>query len=110
MMLVVRKLLSNMHKSRRHLLFAVSFGCAVTFISWLMSSPNSSLHSPSSLASQLFSGLQIAATFLAIILSGNAHGGSSGERIYWVLVFAQWLIVGFGLSALFRLRGHHEAS
>jgi hypothetical protein len=44
------------------------------------------------------------ASFLAMLLSGNAHGGSSGENIYWVLVFVQWLLVGFGLAAVLRLR------
>jgi hypothetical protein len=93
-----------MRKPGLQLLFAVGFGCAITLVSWLMISPDSSLHSPSSVASELFSGLQIVATFLVIVLSGNAHGGASGEKIYWVLVFAQWLLVGFGLSALLRLR------
>ncbi len=93
-----------MRRPGLQLLFAVGFGCAVTLVSWLMISPDSSLHAPSSVASEVFSGLQIAATFLAIILSGNVHGGASGEKIYWALVFAQWLLVGFGLSALFRLR------
>lgn len=97
-------------KSKSAFIFAPCFACAVTVVSWLMISPDSFLHSPSSLASQLFSALQLAATFLATVLSGNVHGGSSGEAVYWALVFAQWLIVGFGLFALFRRRGHHEAS
>jgi hypothetical protein len=93
-----------MLRSRLQLLFATSFGCAVTLVSWLMVSPQSSLHSPSSAVREVFGGLQIAATFLAMLLSGNAHGGSDAEKIYWVLVFVQWLVVGIGVSVLFRLR------
>lgn len=53
--------------------------------------------------------IHIVPMILAILISGNAHGGSEGEVIYWILIFGQWFIVGFGLSFLFGMfRGHTQ--
>lgn len=40
--------------------------------------------------------VQIIPTILAMMLSGNVHGG--GAATYWGLVFAQWFVIGFGVS------------
>jgi hypothetical protein len=99
-----------MRKIRFHLAFALCFGAAVAVLSWLLISPGSPIESSSRAIKSFFGIIQIVATFLAAILSGNVHGGSAGERIYWVLVFAQWFTVGLVISFLFRLRGHNDAA
>ena len=99
-----------MHRFRFNVLFGLSFGALVAAVSRLLISPASPVESSSGAVKGFFGMIQIVATFLAILLSGNVHGGSGGEAIYWVLVFVQWFVVGLGLSALFRLRGHRDAS
>lgn len=99
-----------MHRFRFNLLFGLSFGAVVAAVSWLLISPASPVESSSTALKGGFVMTQMVATFLAILLSGNVHGGSGGEAIYWVLVFAQWFVVGLGVSALFRLRGHRDAA
>jgi hypothetical protein len=99
-----------MRKFRFHLVFAFCFGVIVVVLSWLLISPDSPVESSSDSLKEFLGLIQIVATFLAIILSGNVHGGSEGETIYWMLVFAQWFIVGLGLSFLFRLRGRNDVA
>ena len=79
-------------------------------MSWLLVSPASPIASFSEILTELFVAVQIPATLLAILLGGNVHGGRWGETIYWLLVFLQWSMAGFGLSALFKLRGQNRAA
>jgi hypothetical protein len=83
-----------------YFILALCFGAAVTTISWLLLHPDSPVQSSSPAVLNLVSGLQIIPTFIAIILSGNAHGGSNSDVIYWVLVFCQWSVVGLALSLI----------
>jgi hypothetical protein len=82
------------------LIIALCFGAAVTILSWLLIYPASPVQTSSSAVLNLISGLQIVPTIIAIILSGNIHGGSNGDIIYWILVFGQWSILGLVLSLL----------
>jgi len=85
----------------RTLNFGCCFGVLAASTSWLVISPNSSCHSVGGIADFL-SIVQLPATFLATVLSGNAHGGAAGELIYWLLVLLGWSIVGFAVAAVFR--------
>ncbi len=71
-------------------------------LSWLMISPLSPVRSSFEGLTEFFSIAQICATFLAILLSGNVHGGTNAGIIYWLLVFVQWSGIGWGISALVR--------
>jgi len=90
-----------MQKFRFHLVFALCSGVFIALLSWLLISPSSPLESSSVALKNFFAFINIIATFLAIIFSGNIHGGSIGEIIYWILVFSQWFAVGFGLPFFF---------
>ena len=70
--------------------------------SWFIISPNSPVHSVGGGVAGFFSVVQLPATFLAILFSGNVHGGAVGERIYWLFVFLEWSILGFAVAALHR--------
>ena len=39
---------------------------------------------------------------VAMGITRNPHGGSTGEIIFWAMVFGQAFIVGFGFSFFFR--------
>jgi hypothetical protein len=96
-------------KSRFDRIFALCFGAIITAISWLLISQWSPVRTSSEALVYFVSYVQIFAAFAAMTLSGNPHLGAVGEVIYWMLVLVQWVIVGFGVSFLFRLRWHHVA-
>jgi hypothetical protein len=99
-----------MRRVRFHVIFALCFGAVTAAISWLLISPESPVETSSTALKYFCGAVQIIAAFLAMTLSGNPHGGAFGEMIYWVLVFAQWFVVGLGLSFLFRLIFHNDAA
>jgi hypothetical protein len=73
-------------------------------LSWLSQSVsiNSIFHDYTKPISEVFALAQLPAAFLAIVFSGNVHGGSKGEHIYWALVVAEWSLGGFLLSLLWK--------
>lgn len=89
-------------RKRRTLIFGFCFGALAALTSWLAISPNSPVHSVGGAAGGFLSVVPLPATFLAMLLSGNVHGGAAGERIYWLLVFLEWSIVGAAAAAAFR--------
>ena len=102
---------------RFQFIFALCFGAAVTLLSWLLISPGSPIESSSEALKYDIALIQVFALYPALTLSGNPHLGSVGLVIYWVLVFAQWFLVGLGislvgcgLSFLFRMRGRRDAA
>src|SRR4051812_13699307 len=86
--------------------FAACFGAVISMLSWISHSVsiNSIFHDYTEPVYEVLAFAQLPATFLVIILSGNVHGGSTGEHIYWALVLAQWSLAGFLLSVLWRGR------
>lgn len=94
-------------KFRFHLIFAMRFGAIVAVINWLLieslllflqTSPASLLLRKSSSSLLAFLGMiQVIPAFIGFTVTGSVV-------IYWVLVLAQWSIVGFGVSFFFRLR------
>jgi hypothetical protein len=99
-----------MQKFRFHLIFGACFGTFVAVISWLLISPESPVQTFLPSLQYFFGAIQFVAAFIAMTLSGQPHLGAIGEVIYWVLVLAQWFVVGFGISFLFRLRRHHDVA
>jgi len=96
-------------KFRFHLIFAPCFGAiaAVTnsllilLLAWTSSTwthSTSSLLKTSSRSLLVFLGtIQVTPEFIGRTLSGS-------EVIYWVVLLAQWFVVGFGISFCFRSR------
>jgi hypothetical protein len=90
--------------SRFHFTFAICFGGFVTNVVWLLISPASPVREylrhtydlPSAGFLNFVSGVQIIPTFLAMMIGGEVHRGSGAA--YWFFAFAQWFVIGFGLS------------
>ena len=74
----------------------------MTVASWLVTSPKTPLQSLGD-AGDCLAMAQLPATFLAMLLSGNVHGGDTGETIYWFLVFLEWSIIGFAVAKVYKL-------
>jgi hypothetical protein len=91
-------------KPRFHIIFAGGFALLLTFAVWSLISPDSWVHDylqrnydiPSSGVLNFLAVIQLIPTILAMIVSGNVHGG--GEGIYWVLAFGQWFLIGLCIS------------
>ncbi|MEI8292295.1 MAG: hypothetical protein WCH99_22720 [Verrucomicrobiota bacterium] len=97
-----RILLGTLRRHRFDLVFGICLAAAVTFISGLLLSLGSD--ASHNLKSIIFL-LQIAPFYLADMLTGNTHENGSGTMfVFWVLVFMQWLIVGFTFSTLIRTK------
>jgi hypothetical protein len=99
-----------MHRFRFNLIFALCFGAAVTLFGWLLVSPESPVESSSETLKYAIGLIQLFAALMAMTLSGSPHLGSVGAIIYWVLVLAQWSIIGLGISFLFKLKGRNDAA
>jgi hypothetical protein len=89
-------------RKHRTFIFGCCFGGLAALTSWFIISPNSPVQSIGGAVAGFFSVVQLPATFLAIPFSGNVHGGAAGERIYWLLVFLEWSILGFTVATLYR--------
>ncbi len=80
----------------------------MALLSWILVSPASPLKLFSPDVRNALGVIHIIPFILTMMLSGSIHRGS--EVAYWILVLAQWFIVGFVLALLFRaLRGRHNA-
>src|SRR6266487_1538666 len=98
-----------MQKYRFHFVFAACCGVLAALFSWLLVSPDSPVELSSPGIKNALGFIHIIPFILATFLSSNIHGGS--DTAYWILVIAQWFIVGFILALLFRgLRGHNDAA
>lgn len=85
-------------------MFAACFGVLISMLSWMLQgvSVNSIFHDYTERVSDVLAFFQLPATFLAMVLTGNVHGGSTGEHIYWMLVVTEWSLAGFLLSLLWK--------
>jgi hypothetical protein len=88
-------------RKHRTFIFGCCFGGLAALTSWFIISPNSPIPSTGGAVAGFLRVVQLPATFLAIPLSGNVHGGAAGERIYWLLVFLEWSILGFTVATLY---------
>lgn len=77
----------------RHLIFGFVVALIATLVTWLAIVDNSS-----GLA-EFWIALNILPMIIGSIISGS-HAGPS-EAVFYVLLFIQWFIVGFGLSRVF---------
>jgi hypothetical protein len=80
----------------------------MTVASWLVTSPKTPLQSLGDDARDSLAMAQLPATFLAMLLSGNVHGGDTGETIYWFLVFLEWSIIGFAVAKVYKLISRYK--
>lgn len=86
----------------RTLIFGCCFGGLAVLTSWLIISPDSPVRTIGGGVAGCLSVLQLPAAFLVILFSGNVHGGATGEKIYWLLVFLEWSIFGFTVATLYK--------
>ena len=93
-----------MRKFRFHFVFAIVSGVLLAVLTWLLRS---------------IAALRDVLDFIVLIpritamwIFRTPHGaGSTGEIVFWALVFGQAFIFGFGLSLLFRrLRDDHDVA
>jgi len=85
------------NKFKRHLPFAIYFGLVCTALFFLLMSVGSQ-------SVGMFLGVLHFIPFaLTSMLTGDAQGESIGKVIFVLLVFCQWLILGFGLSLGLRI-------
>ena len=82
------------------LLFGVLFGMAVACASWLLNADSSPYQLNSDFLRVTFGLLQIPATVLSMVITGNVHGGAEREVVYWIVVVVEWCCIGVGLRYL----------
>ena len=89
-------------RNRFQLVFAICWGIAMTALFWLLADPDSPINLSSANLLNALAFLHIIPFIIATLLGGIGMCGSTGsDAIYWALVFAQWFVVGFGLSWIF---------
>jgi len=84
-----------MRKFRFHFLFALTTGVLLALMTWLLRS--------SAVLTDVFDFIVFIPRITVMWIFRTPHGaGSTGEILFWALVFGQAFIFGFGLSLLFR--------
>jgi hypothetical protein len=93
-----------MRKFQFHFVFALASGILLALLTWL-------LRSMAALRDVL-DFIVFIPRITAMWIFHTPHGaGSTGEIVFWALVFGQAFIFGFGLSLLFRrLRGNDDVA